>query len=154
MMYGDESAKFQYAKALQLYQTEKPFVIVSDLEMKDADDRKTNLELEYGDTQLIRDIRNQTKQYSLDANGFCVCIHDWSMEDWYDGSAVQSQYFSEVNALLRREIHGITKIKIFDWRVRRNEPYEHAGVKKVNLADNSQYLLPVRTAHIGKAQLQ
>jgi hypothetical protein len=128
MIHGDQLAKIQYAKALQIYQTEKPFVIISDLELKDTDGRRTNLEFEYGDDQLIHDIRNRTKQFSLDANGFCVCIHDWSMKDWYDGGAVQSQYFNEVDALIRREIHGITQIKIFDWRVRRNEPYEHAGV--------------------------
>jgi hypothetical protein len=150
MASGDEVTRLQYVKDLHIFKAEKPFVIVSDLKAKNSNHRKTNLEFEYGEPQTITDLRGRQEPFSLDSHGFHVCSHDWDMHNWYSKSAVEGEYFREIEDLLKTEILGITKVKIFDWRIRRNQAYEEAGIRTIDLNDNSQFLHPVPTAHIGK----
>jgi hypothetical protein len=150
MASGDEVTRLQYIKDLHIFKAEKPFVIVSDLKAKNSNHRKTNLEFEYGEPQTIADLRGRQEPFSLDSHGFHVCSHDWDMHNWYSKSAVEGEYFREIEGLLKTEILGITKVKIFDWRIRRNQAYDEAGIRTIDLNDNSQFLHPVPTAHIGK----
>jgi hypothetical protein len=150
MASGDEVTRLQYVKDLHIFKAEKPFVILSNLKAKNSDHRKTNLEFEYGELQTITDLRGRKELFSLDSHGFHVCSHDWDMDNWYSKRAVEGEYFREIEDLLKTEIPGITKVKIFDWRMRRNQGFEEAGIKSIDLNDNSQFLHPIPVVHIGK----
>ncbi|KAK0659147.1 methyltransferase CmcJ [Cercophora samala] len=145
----DELTQIRYAKDLPLFQHEKPYVVLSELANSDSKFRQTNVELEFGKPQVIQDIRGREAEFTLDLNGFQICHHHSALENWGNVKDIEDVYLPEVEALLRNELGSdVAVIKIFDWRLRRNVPHRHAGIDKIDLNDQSHYLLPVTTAHI------
>ncbi|KAK1753163.1 methyltransferase CmcJ [Echria macrotheca] len=144
----DEIATIRYAKPLPLFKKEKPFTILSNLNAGENDPRRTNVELEDGEEQVIHDIRGREAEFSLDTHGFQVAHHTTSVRKWNSARDIEEQYFGEVADLLRREMSSITEIHIFDWRLRRSAPNAGDRVSKIDLNNNAHYLLPVTTAHI------
>lgn len=117
MQSRDEVATIRYAKPLPLFKEEKPFIILSNLTAGENDPRRTNVEFEDGEEQVIHDIRGREAEFSLDAHGFQVAHHTTGVRRWNSARDIEEQYFREVEDLLRREMAGITEIHIFDWRV-------------------------------------
>lgn len=105
----------KYAVWDPIFEREKPFKIMSDL---GVGTRKTNITYKDGPPQLFRDVHGDEARFSLDANGFKFCRHVFPFHDWYDAGKVEAEYFPKVKDLLRREIPGVTRVEIFDWRVR------------------------------------
>ncbi|OIW30194.1 methyltransferase CmcJ [Coniochaeta ligniaria NRRL 30616] len=145
----DEIASLHYAKWLKLYEVEKPFVVISDLTSTDKSEyRHTNVEMIEGEPEIITDIRGKESNFTLDSHGFEVCSHTWDTPDWSNKDEIERRYFPEVESLLRKQIPGLTEIRIFDWRLRRNVPYREAGLHRIDLNDSTHYLLPATAAHI------
>ena len=117
MANRNEMAQFDYAKWLPLYEHEKPFMILSNLKSGDGKYRTTNIELEKGELEDIRDVRGRQSNYTLDSHGFQFSSHPWTMATWYSKDAVENEYFPEIESLIRREIPGVKQTHIFDWRV-------------------------------------
>ena len=114
----DETVNLGYTKWLPIYETEKPFKILSDLRSSEHDDYSpTNVESEKGEPETVHDLRGQENNFTLDSHGFQAIRHDWAPEDWFDVAAVDREYLPRVDKLLREKIPGITHIHLFNWRV-------------------------------------
>ncbi|KAF2105157.1 hypothetical protein BDV96DRAFT_509883 [Lophiotrema nucula] len=150
-MHTDEITTFKYTKWLPIFKIEKPFIIISNLKPKRLQYRQTNLEFEEGKPQIVQDIRGRERQFALDSHGFQVSHHNWTMDQWYSTDAVQNKYLPVVEDLIRQDIPNVTQVRIFDWRIRRNQPYQETGVKKLDLNDNAQYLQPITSVHIDQS---
>ncbi|KEY74946.1 hypothetical protein S7711_01295 [Stachybotrys chartarum IBT 7711] len=145
MAAKDEMGVLKYAVWQEIFRIQKPYKVMSDLQ---PGFKKTNITYNDGPPQLFRDIRDNESRYSLDEHGFRFCRHLHNFSDWHSEEAVEEHYFPEVERILRREIPGVTKVKIFNWRLRRNETFEQAGIEKINLNNGTNWFPPVSTAHI------
>ena len=115
MHAADEIASVQFTAWKDLYHIEKPFMIFMDIPADSKDRRVTNVDFSCSDIR-IEDIRGREKSFQLDENGFKVV----SMQDTRacsDPSEIETRYLPEVQRLLRREIDGVDRVFIFDWRV-------------------------------------
>jgi hypothetical protein len=145
MAARDEFAVLKYAVWQDIFEQEKPYKVMSDLI---PGSKKTNITYKDGSPQLFRDVRGKESSYNLDEHGFQFGRHVTNFSDWHSEKAVEEHYFPEVEEVLRKEIPGITKVHIFDWRLRRNETFEEAGIEKIDLTKGTSWFPPVSTAHI------
>jgi hypothetical protein len=114
----DEKVRIGYTKWLPVYETEKPYTILSDLRTADHQDfSPTNLETEHGEPEMVQDIRGRERDFGLDVHGFQVARHEWAMRDWLDVAAVEREYLPEVKRFLSEQIPGIKDVHLYNWRV-------------------------------------
>ena len=64
-------------------------------------------------TVAIADMRAIADNLSIDRQGFELLRHKTAVEDLYDDHAIDSQYYPEIEALLRRRFNA-TRVVIFD----------------------------------------
>lgn len=123
MACGDVTSHVSYLKKLDLYQKEKPFQLFIPIEKDAPDQRTSNLEFESKEC-TFHDIRDKIHEYDLDTHGFQVGEYPTKLDlpSFQDRHIVESQYFPEVEQILRNIEGGYDRIFIFDWRVRRSLP--------------------------------
>jgi hypothetical protein len=64
-------------------------------------------------TVSIGNLRDIADTLSVDREGFALLNHPTAVDDLYDDEAVESTYYPEIEALLRREF-GASRVAIFD----------------------------------------
>ncbi|KAK3985471.1 hypothetical protein QBC44DRAFT_353004 [Cladorrhinum sp. PSN332] len=144
-MSKDELISLNYATRLPLYETEKPYQIVSDFP---GSYQKTNIEFRRAEPEVVRDVRGREHIYALDSHGFQVIPHRSAVRDWSDKQAIEHQYLPEIQELLSQHLEAVDEIYLFNWRKRKNKPYKDEGIEKINLEDGSHYVLPAEFVHI------
>jgi hypothetical protein len=107
------------------FRTQKPYQMLMDVPEGFP---KSNFSVSPEPEQIIHDLRGQETDFSLDDHGFCVENDMQEDLDW-NRETVESEYFSQVEAILKRAIGPDIRVHIFDWRVRG----VHVDVKKANL---------------------
>jgi hypothetical protein len=110
-----EISSLQFIKWTDLYKTEKPYQIFIDLP---PNARRTNVAFENRDV-LFRDIRGNEAAFDLDTHGFIMRnVGEVKGLDGELGTAYMEQvYLPAVEELLKREVEGADRVRIFDWRV-------------------------------------
>jgi hypothetical protein len=100
----------------ELYETEKPFQIFTNIPDEAEDKRTSNLVFE--DVEIaVHNVRGREKDFDLDANGFRFLRHVSILDDFHSQKKIEDIYLKEVEILLRKEVEGVDKVFIFDWRV-------------------------------------
>lgn len=111
----DECVVLSYAKWLPIYDREVPFQILSDFS---GDYKRTNLEFGPAPVaETIHDIRNLESTFKLDIHGFQVCLQETSVQDWTDRRSIETQYYDEMEQMLRSELDDVDEVFFYDWRV-------------------------------------
>ena len=114
-----ELAKVQFLKWTDLYLTEKPFQMFLEIPSEVEDQRKTNLVFEHKDV-VIKNIRGREDNFQLDKHGFIVRKFSKGAElpagQKLDVQTVESFYFPAIEELLRKEVDGVDRIFLLDWR--------------------------------------
>ena len=106
----------RFLKWQKLYEVEKPFQIFINIP-EDAEDRRdTNLMFE-SISLKIHDVREQSRDFSLDDNGFMYRQHTTEVNNFTDRKTVDENYLPEMEGLLRKEVDGVDRVFFFDWRV-------------------------------------
>jgi hypothetical protein len=86
-------------------------------------------------TVRVHNARPQVRDLSLDKQAFILTRHETKVRDFYDDQEVQSTYFAEVEALVKRET-GAVKVVVFDHTVRTADRAVERGLRT-----------PVRSVH-------
>ena len=98
-----------------LFVTEKPYAFRFALEDHDkpADIPQTNMKMERKDNIIIKDIRGEEKQFTLEKNGFEVLSHTSRIgyEDFYNPERVKI-YLNELEGLLEDRLKA-SHVRIF-----------------------------------------
>ncbi|KAM3071209.1 hypothetical protein ACMFMG_008800 [Clarireedia jacksonii] len=151
-----EIGRVQFLQWTDLYLTEKPFQLFLDIDPDAADQRKTNLVFEEKDIK-VTNLRGQEDLFSLDQNGFIVrkfpeaaaCFENTIPDE----SLVEKKYFPAVENLLRKEVGGIDRFFLLDWRVRSANPAVHEKATSIDLLDRTSSLKPANYAHTDQSPL-
>jgi len=61
----------------------------------------------------MRDLREEGQDFELDREGFALRRSPTAVDDLYDDDTVETAYYSEIEALLKREL-GASRVAIFD----------------------------------------
>ncbi|PQE06497.1 hypothetical protein CJF32_00002342 [Rutstroemia sp. NJR-2017a WRK4] len=151
-----EIGRVQFLQWTDLYLTEKPFQLFLDIDPNAADQRKTNLVFEEKDIH-VTSLRGQEHLFSLDQNGFIVRKFSEAascfQETPPDEDLVETKYFPAVERLLRKEVDGIDRVFLLDWRVRSANPTTHEKATSIDLLDRTSSLKPANYAHIDQSPL-
>jgi hypothetical protein len=134
MASGDVVSEVKYLKRLPLYEQEKPFQLFIPIDKDAPDQRSTNLEFEL-EEQTFHDVRENAYDFALDTHGFQIHEKPTSLDldAFEDRTVVESQYFKEVEDILKNIEGGYDRIKIFDWRVSKSA--SHKATKSVESTD-------------------
>ena len=111
------NARFKFLVWQELYEVEKPFLCFVDLPEGAEDTRDNNIVLEDREIR-VRDIRSAVPVHTLDDHGFMVRSCVSSLEDFGSTPAIEQAYLPEVESLIRKEVEGVDRVWLFDWRVR------------------------------------
>lgn len=110
-----ETSSLQFIKWTDLYKTDRPYQIFIDL--PDSTPR-TNVEFEVKEV-VFRDVRGQEDSYELDTHGFML-RHSKEIEGFGNDPTpefIEKEYLPSVEELIKKEVKGADRVKIFDWRV-------------------------------------
>ena len=116
MAAGHVQASLGFLQWQDLYEWEKPFQIFIDIPKNAEDQRDTNLVFKQ-ERLTIQDVRELSSKPSLDDIGFIYRRHTTRHVDFSSRKAVDQSYLPEVEQLLRKELEGVDRVFIFDWRV-------------------------------------
>lgn len=92
---------------------------------------------------LIRDIRDQEKDFSLDKNGFQIHKNTASEKEFLDDEQIKNGYYAEVEKLLK-DVTGASRVLIFDHTIRRPHSEQSATEEKALRG-------PVQRVHIDQS---
>jgi hypothetical protein len=150
---NDQEVSLEYLEWQPLYAEEKPFEILIDIPKEFVGDKRTNLVFKKYPNERISDVRGKEDSFTLDVNGFAFRTHGTAMrkEEWADEHLVESKYFKEVEDLLRKELDGVDRVHIFDWRLRLSHGDEKILGRGLNLADPTDYLPPAMCPHVDQS---
>lgn len=167
-MSNATSARLNYALRLPIYETEKPYRIVSDLP---GEYPKTNVDFQLApQPEIIHDLRGKEHLFNLDSHGFQIISHDSAVADWSDRATIESVYIPEAVELYKKYLAEADEVYVYNWRVhrskhisgyepylfeqqkRKNRAYEDEGIKEINLKDGGQYVLPAGFVHVGMSR--
>lgn len=110
-----ETTTLNYAKWLPIYEHEAPYETVGNVS---GYYEKTNLEFAPAPVpETIHDIRGKENDYSLDTHAFQLCRQQTRVHDWTNAEEVETQYYAEMEQLLKQELKGVDEIFFYDWRV-------------------------------------
>lgn len=85
-------------------------------------------------TRSIENLRGQESAFSTDNSGFAVYKSTSKEKDFTDHSRVTTDYYAEIEELLRAKLPGVKKVVIFDHTIRRREKTSpRAPVEQVHL---------------------
>ena len=165
MTLGDVQGSLSFLHWQDLYEWEKPFQIFIDIPEDAEDQRDTNLVFKQ-ERLTIFDVRGLATKFSLDDNGFIYRRHEMGHVDFSSRKAVDQSYLPEVEQLLRKELEGVDRVFIFDWRVCKEDlglvPYGDTDKSQlrinapevegtvVDLNNPADWLRPAVQVHIGK----
>jgi hypothetical protein len=76
----------------------------------------------------MHNARPYVNDLSLDKQAFILTHHDTQVRDFYDEAELQSVYYAEVEALIKRET-GATKVVVFDHTVRTADRAVERGLR-------------------------
>jgi hypothetical protein len=110
-----ETSSLQFIKWNDLYKTEKPYQIFIDLP---PDTPRTNVQFEDKDV-AFKDVRGDEDAFALDTHGFMM-RHTDEIEGLNDDPTtefMEKVYLPSVVELIKKEVQGADRVKIFDWRV-------------------------------------
>ena len=124
MTSRDVTTNLNFLRWQKLYEEEKPFQIFINIPEDAEDQRVTNLVFEKISLK-IHDVRGQSKDFSLDTNGFMYRQHATKTRNFSNRQSVDEKYLPEIKALLQQEVEGADHIYTFDWRVCGNHPLSH-----------------------------
>ncbi|RFU30825.1 hypothetical protein B7463_g5470, partial [Scytalidium lignicola] len=143
-MTSDVTASFTYVKDLPLYNTEKPYIILTHLNENHS---RSNLEWETAAPEVIRNIRGQEGSFKLDDYGFAYCQAPTQFSDWDSNEKVEAEYLPEVMRILKENVEGVDHVEIFDWR--RRAPGK--GQEFTNLNNPTEPLAPAEQVHLDQS---
>ena len=109
----DATTTFLYFKWEALHEREKPYVLYMDVP---GDIPNRNYIVEPGPPELVRDIRPNLDEFTLDRHGFAVRKQALSVSE-FTPEIVESVYLPSLEQLLRQTLGADCKILWFDWRV-------------------------------------
>ena len=105
-----------YAKWLDIYKEEKPYLVLYDIPEDHEDQRTTNIEFETVKKD-VHDIRDSDTEFTLDQHGFTFKNACTTLRSFSDRRIVDEVYLPETEKLLREEVEGVDQVFFFDWRV-------------------------------------
>lgn len=113
----DVNVQLHYLQDLPLYKHTKPLQITPNFADKE---HLTNVQLEPGQPETIRDVRGIHHGFSLDDNGFKYVKAPTAFADWSSQPKIAQDYLPELEALLRREVDNVDEILFYDARIRQS----------------------------------
>ena len=110
-----EISSLQFIKWTDLYNTEKPYQIFIDLPPSTP---RTNVDFEVKDVPF-RDIRGKETSFELDTHGFMMRHTEEvkGLDEDPTAEFMEKVYLPSVENLVKKEVKGADRVKIFDWRV-------------------------------------
>ncbi|KAK1750425.1 Aspirochlorine biosynthesis protein N [Echria macrotheca] len=150
MASGDVVADLNYLQKLELYQREKPFQLFIPVDPNSPDPRQNNVEFE-NRPHTIRDMRPAINDFGLDTHGFEIRPFHTSLDpdSFQKSDVVESQYFAEVEQLLRDTLDGgFDRIFFFDWRLRNSKVAEP---ETLDMNDLTNWMLPACRVHVDQS---
>ncbi|KAI7086985.1 hypothetical protein KC356_g4530 [Hortaea werneckii] len=113
----DVTVRLQYLKDLPLYKTVKPLQITPNFQDTEG---RTNVVLEAGPEETIRDIRCIDRPFDLDKNGFKFVKAGTSFTNWSSQPDIAKHYLQEMETLLLREVEEVDEVLFYDARIRQS----------------------------------
>ncbi|KAI7477958.1 hypothetical protein KC357_g4428 [Hortaea werneckii] len=113
----DVTVSLQYLKDLPLYKTAKPLQITPNFQDTEG---RTNVVLEAGPEETIRDIRSIDRPFDLDKNGFKFVKAGTSFTNWSSQPDIAKNYLQEMETLLHREMEEVDEVLFYDARIRQS----------------------------------
>ncbi|KAF2809389.1 uncharacterized protein BDZ99DRAFT_509002 [Mytilinidion resinicola] len=141
-----QQMKLKYFQWDEKYRTEKPFQLYADIPAGVPDSIRGNVKFTDGETETIEDVRGQEEKYSLDNHGFAFCGFETDFCGWEEKTAVETEYYRQMEEILTTKVPGADLVHIFEHRLRRSDPPRAPGLT-VSLSDPSRYLSPAGTVH-------
>ncbi|KAJ5565073.1 hypothetical protein N7513_001315 [Penicillium frequentans] len=139
-MPSDIQTKLTYLHWQNSYTHTRPYRIAQFGRNKKNDERTHNLVFHKGDAaETIRDIRgvNDFTKFTLETNGFVYAKHPPPLftqpKDFLDPEQVRNLFLPECEAILRKEIEGVDRIFIFDWKIRKKKSAKERRKRNPNL---------------------
>lgn len=116
-LHTTETSTLQFIKWTDLYKIEKPYQIFIDLP---PDTPRTNVQFEDKDV-VFEDVRGGEEAFGLDTHGFMMRHTDEieGLDDDPTTEFMEKVYLPSVVGLIKKEVQGADRVKIFDWRVRK-----------------------------------
>lgn len=122
----DEVARFHYIQWEDKFASqEKPYYCMMDVP---ADFPKANFKTDQGPQQVVKDMRHDLGEFSLDRNAFVMREHAMPITS-FDKDTVEATYLPSLETLIKQELGQQVEIMFFDWRVglRPREPRDDFG---------------------------
>ncbi|KAI6823688.1 hypothetical protein KC332_g8643 [Hortaea werneckii] len=113
----DVTVRLQYLKDLPLYKTVKPLQITPNFQDSEG---RTNVVLEAGPEETIRDIRGIDPPFDLDRNGFKFVKAGTSFTNWSSQPEIAAHYLQEMETLLYQEVQEVDEVLFYDARIRQS----------------------------------
>ncbi|RMY75646.1 hypothetical protein D0862_13900 [Hortaea werneckii] len=104
-------------KDLPMYKTIKPLQITPNFQDTEG---KTNVVLEAGPEETIRDVRGIDPPFDLDKNGFKFVKASTSFTNWSSQPEIAEHYLQETETLLHKEVNEVDEILFYDARIRQS----------------------------------
>ena len=147
MALKDRQVAFEYLEWQDLYEEEKPFEVFIQIPDGLPDARPTNLVFNKVCTQLVKDIRGNESEYTLNEQGFQVVKVPTAFKDFYNRDSVEQHYKAECAQLLMDNLEGVDRLYFFNWRV----GFEQKSKRTIDLNNPLDYVVPAVYPHVGMA---
>lgn len=95
-------------------------------------------------TRSVENLRGQEAKFSTDNSGFAVHKSPTKEKQFTDMSRVTTDYYAEVEELLREKLPGIKKVVIFDHTIRRREKTSPRAPVQLVHVDQTPYAAELR----------
>ncbi|KAJ5659282.1 hypothetical protein N7507_005733 [Penicillium longicatenatum] len=139
-MPTDIKTKLTYLHWQPTYTQTRPYRIAQFGSKKKNDEQAHNLVFRKGEfAETIHDIRgvNEDTKYTLETNGFVYARHPPPIftqpKDFLDPDQVRNVFLPECEAILRKEIEGVERVFIFDWKIRKKKSAKERRTRNPNL---------------------
>ncbi|KAL1621774.1 hypothetical protein SLS54_005297 [Diplodia seriata] len=140
-MPTDQRSQLRYIQWKEDFRREKPYQVLMDV----PDGCPTsNFIVAQEPEQLIEDLRGQESNFNLDDHAFAIQNDHQRLTVW-DKDTVETQYFPQIEEILKRAMGPSIKVYIFDWRT------ELEAGTVVDLNDPLRYLAPVQGVHVDQS---
>lgn len=114
---GHQSARLKYIKWDPKYLREKPFQLYADIPVDAPNSLRGNVAFEEGPVEKIQDVRAEGEEFTLNTHGFVFSNFQTSFTDWEDNDAVHTDFYREMQQLLKQRVDGADLVHVFEHRV-------------------------------------
>ena len=111
----DIQVRLQYLADDPLYDHIKPLQVTPNYADKE---RQTNVRLEEGPLETLRDVRDRFGDFTLDENGFQYVHARTDFTEWTSQPKIGQVYLKELQDLLHRQVDGCDEVLFYDARIR------------------------------------